>query len=151
MTKKTDLLLSQYELMVNSSLEVSNWRQTANNFYLSANTVLVGILAYFQGIAFRQVIAVTGVLICLNWLRTIQSHKQLNSAKFEVIQEMEKKLPIRMFALEEMHYKKDGRLDFTIIERITPLIFILFYVILFFIYTGSLFQFCEILKNEALH
>lgn len=96
--KKQDskFLLEQYKLCVEMADKVSQRRQSANNYCLSVNTFLLSFLAYLTSIqvtsAVMIMIALVGILLCLIWFSLIRSYKNLNSAKFKVIIEMEKLL-----------------------------------------------------------
>ncbi|WP_442857834.1 RipA family octameric membrane protein [Blautia sp. AM47-4] len=41
-----------------------------------------------------------GVAICILWICTINSYRKLNSVKYEIINEMELKLPLAPFTVE---------------------------------------------------
>lgn len=125
MTKAEDTTLAQYEIMVNSSLEVSGWRNSTNQFYLAVNTALLALAGYFQStVAYISLLfCLAGITISIVWFQNIESYKKLNSAKFKVIQEMERKLPYAMFAQEEAYYKEAKRKDFTSFEKWVPLLF----------------------------
>jgi hypothetical protein len=89
-------LLEMWKLMSEMSDRVSQRRQTANAFYLSINTAVIGAAAVLggPGEAWRVVaLSAAGVAICGAWLRAIGSYKTLNTAKFEVIHALERRLP----------------------------------------------------------
>lgn len=138
--KYQDHLLSQYELYVEMADRISSKRHTANSFFLSINTALVGLLSYLSVGGFLQpsnlfsypvtMFAITGIGIALNylWYRIIRSYKSMNTAKFKVIHEIEKHLPLRPYDAE---WEAAGRgkdpklhLPFTNTEIAIPWIFI---------------------------
>jgi hypothetical protein len=98
---------TQYRDFVGSADTISARRHTANTFFLGINTALVGGSGYFKMTdpVLIGVLAGFGVMICLAWFGVIQSYKTLNSAKFDVIQTMEKHLPLAPYTAEELSYQ----------------------------------------------
>ena len=124
-----EVILRQYELMVNSTLQVTNWRQSANKFYLTINSTLIAIAAYLYNISPSTgwIIGVIGLGITLLWYDTILYFRVLNKSKFAVIHEIEKKLPIMLFRLEYDHFLKEKRRIVTQIECKIPCLFAVVY------------------------
>ena len=125
-----DIILRQYELMVNSTFQVTNWRQTANNFFLAINTTLVAIAAYLYNFSPSTgiIIGVIGIGITILWYETIHYFRALNKSKFTVIHDIEKKLPIMMFSMEYDHFRKEKREIATQIECKIPCLFAVVYL-----------------------
>lgn len=127
-------LLEQYKIYLTSAENISNRRQTANAFFVTINTVLISLISYLNlGVANSSkhywVISIAGIAISYMWYRLVHSYKDLNSAKFKVIHEIEKKLPISPYDAE---WEAVGRgnnpklyLPFTHIEIYVPWVFIL--------------------------
>lgn len=115
---------------------VSQRRQAANSFYLSVNTLLIGGSAYLgtlqPGAWNVIVISVAGLAISFLWIMNIISYKTLNGAKFEVITDLEKRLPIQPFADEWTRLDPDGdgkrHRPFHKVEVIVPWVFIAVYI-----------------------
>ncbi len=132
--KYRDHLLEQYKTYSESAQKNSDRRNTANVYFLSINTALITILGYLQikqaahvEAAAHVLIALAGIAISFMWYRLIRSYKNLNTAKFKVIHEIEKQLPIRPFDAE---WEAVGRgenpdlyLPFTHIELRIPWVF----------------------------
>ncbi|OPY37887.1 MAG: hypothetical protein A4E35_00942 [Methanoregula sp. PtaU1.Bin051] len=131
MDPQQEMIFRQYELMVNSSLQLTNWRQGANNFFLAVNAALLTIATYLYSLSPLTgiVIGVIGIAIAVLWHSTIIYFKALNKAKFNVIEEMEKQLPIPMFHLEYSHFKKENTKIATEIECGIPWLFGIAYVL----------------------
>src|ERR1035441_10854278 len=93
-----------YKVLIDMADKVSQRRQNANNFYLSVNTAITGAAAYLSATgnpsANIVIISLAGLVVCLLWKRNIDSYKDLNSGKFQVITEIEKALPIAAFTTE---------------------------------------------------
>ncbi len=133
-TKYKDHLLDQYKVYLEMADRISHRRQVANTFILSINTAIVtlcGILLNFAGIPCRSIwlllTAGAGVVLSYVWYRLVRSYKDLNSAKFAVIHEIENALPIQPYAAEwkKVGEGKDAKLylPFTHIETNVPWVF----------------------------
>ena len=127
--------LELYKLLVEMADRVSQRRQSANSFYLTINTLLVGGSAYLSATSIKTtlLVAVAGVLVCVYWSRSILSYKTLNKAKFDVINEVEKQLAIQPFSDEWSLLDPDGdgkkHNDFYTTEKLVPRIFIGLYLV----------------------
>lgn len=142
-----------YKLAVEMADRVSARRLTANGFFLSINTVLTTLLGFIYKDAvtdrrsFMILITSTGVIMSLTWFFAIRSYKQLNKAKFSVINEIEKDLPYAYFTREWEMLKsqtesdnevkplrekwvrfRDRYTELTNVERAVPFIFIVLYL-----------------------
>src|SRR5262249_5620092 len=89
--------LELYKLAVEMADRVSARRATANTFFLTVNT---GLAALLGGKELRWYVAVAGIFFALTWFLLLRSYRRLNAAKFQVILEMEKSLPVRPFTDE---------------------------------------------------
>jgi len=106
--KFTEHLLEEYKLYVRMSDNLSNRRAQTNAFFISLLSALLLIPSLTsQGNSLIDVqpityvaISVLGLLICCVWYVSIRSYRQLNSAKFEVIHEIEQQLPFACFVRE---------------------------------------------------
>lgn len=141
--KYQDHLLDQYKLYVEMADRISSRRQTANSFFLSINTALIGLLGYFStnnppqpDNSFNWMIAAAGITLSCLWYKMIQSYRNLNTAKFKIIHEIEKLLPLSPYDAE---WEVAGRgespklyLPFTHVEKTIPWVFITLYSVIFF-------------------
>ena len=123
--------------------KISDRRQSANSYFLTINTVIVGLISYMSfgsdiknSNPYYALVSIAGMVICYYWYRLIRSYKDLNSGKFKVVHEIEKQLPISPFDDE---WEKLGRgkdktkyLPFTKIEMRIPWIFFSLHIIVFF-------------------
>lgn len=140
-------LLEQYKLYVDTCTTVTSKRLESNKFHLMLNSVVFGLTSYLTILNNNLVIllfSIIGILISLVWLRNIFAYKELNSAKFKVIHELEKYLPASLFKSEERYYLKKYY-GLTSIEKFVPIIFIILYVIVIsitiFTWWSTLMQF----------
>ena len=139
------LLLEQYKMYVDTSTKVSERRATAQTFFLSANSLLATAygLAAGRGAAsgaagagstsWQGLVPIVGLMLALSWYALIRAYGTLNNGKFQVIGEIEKRLPVAMFDLEWTLLQRGrgwAHMPLTYIERFIPLIFALFFLLL---------------------
>ena len=99
-------LLTQYGFYVESAEKVSHRRGTANNFFLLANSAASVALAAF-GFSSNETgtwpllfSAVIMVSVCALWGFTVHSYRQLSSAKWQIVNALEERLPVAPWAAE---------------------------------------------------
>jgi uncharacterized membrane protein YuzA (DUF378 family) len=137
----TEHLFEQYKLYVEMADKISARRQTANTFFLTINTAVVALLGAvlpstdrLLNTAWYVVVGLAGLLLCFFWFQLLSSYRNLNTAKFNIVHEIERKLPIRPYVAEwaSVGKEKDGKsyLPFTHVETRVPWIFAALYVAL---------------------
>lgn len=130
-------MLEIYKLIVEMADRVSQRRQSANSFYLTVNTILVGGTSFLTRSSFPNLsgiaLSIAGLAISLLWVRNIKSYKTLNSAKFKVITDLEKNLEYDAYSKEWEFLDPDGDGErhnpFHKIEGLVPFIFVAVYII----------------------
>ncbi|WP_457033986.1 RipA family octameric membrane protein [Kitasatospora sp. P5_F3] len=143
-------LLELYKLAVEMADRVSARRGTANAFFLTVQTALVTVVGFgiprLEESTWWAVLAVTmaGLTLSGAWWLQLRSYRDLNTAKFKVINELENSLPVRIFAEEWNYLKEDpipaGRKRYAelgISERLVPWVFAAVYLL---ILTGTLLR-----------
>lgn len=145
-----DRVLEIYKLAVEMADRISARRATANSFFLTLHTGLaafVGIVSSTHlaedpasgdvdsfGLVFT---AVVGAILAAAWWLLLRSYRDLNTAKFKAIGELEAALPVQPLAREWEYLKKDpvkpwrpryAELGF--VERVIPIVFLIVYVVL---------------------
>lgn len=130
------VLLDQYKLYVEMADRVSQRRGAANTFFITINAAILTISSWSaENFGFLiNLISFVGVLLCVFWFFTIRSYRQLNSAKFIVIYEIEKELPVNLYSYE-WEILKEGRSfkhywPLSHIECYVPVAFGVFYILL---------------------
>lgn len=130
-------LFAQYKLLVESSQKVTEWRNTTNNYFITVNSALAALYAVLSSALvlpfWRYAIPLAGLLVCVAWKVLIASYRDLNSAKFEVIHEMEARLPAALFKHEwaVLRRGKESRYrPISHVEGWIPLAFALLHVVL---------------------
>lgn len=130
-----DDFLALYNEYVASADRISDRRYTANSFFLSINTVLLGATGYLTGDGENLVwlAALAGILFSYTWKRLIASYKSLNAAKFAVIIDMEQKLPVAVYDAEWQRLKqgtdKSVHISFSTLESWVPMVFMLLHAV----------------------
>jgi hypothetical protein len=134
--------LDLYKLAVEMADRVSARRALANTFFLTVNT---GLAALLGGKNLRWYVAAAGIVFAVAWWWLLQSYRKLNSAKFEVINAIERGLPLRLFTDEWDRLKRkkaplrlwpprdlwawlSGYHELGTVERVVPLAFVVIYV-----------------------
>lgn len=132
-------LIEMFKLYLDTAERVSDRRAQANAWMISVNGALCTLYGVLErGRAFvggsdltggLWVILAAGVLICVAWASLVASYRQLNAAKFNVLQEIEKELEFPLFAREQALYRDTARLSLSRIERWIPWVFVGLYSI----------------------
>lgn len=136
-----DHLFGQYKLYVEMADKISARRQTANTFFLTINTAVIALLGVLfpettkvLHVSWYVVVGLAGLLLCFSWLKLLSSYRHLNTAKFNVIHEIEKTLPIRPYDAEWTYVGRGtdekAYLPFTNIETKVPWVFAALYLAL---------------------
>jgi hypothetical protein len=103
------LLLDQYKAYLGDLGNIGTRYTTANGFYVSVVSALLAILALGKrGEALAKidvllyiVIPIFACLLCMIWRESMKSYSSLFQRKFEVLREMERRLPFQPFTREE--------------------------------------------------
>jgi hypothetical protein len=132
-------LLDQYKKYLEMADKLSDRRASANTFFLTINTGLISAfgIANMASLKASNFLFIVGgsaaILLCYSWYRLIRAYRDLSTAKFKVVHEIENYLPIRPF---ESEWEAVGRGEdknlywpFTHIEGLVPWIFIVLYVL----------------------
>lgn len=121
--------LTLYQDYVKSTEAISEKRNRANQFFSALNTGLLAATGFMAGDMSSQnwPVALVGLLLCFIWERTIIVYRNMNSAKFDVVLEMEQHLPAAPYAKEWDYLqalKAEGKLTtFTKVEAWVPWLF----------------------------
>ena len=128
-------LLEEYKLYVEMADRVSQRRATANSYLVTVNTFLValyGLAPTPTGASdvWMFCVPVAGVMICIVWDALLREYRSLNREKFNVIQEMEERLPAAGYTREWELIKAGGYRPLSTIEQIVPWVFVGLYTVL---------------------
>jgi len=137
-----EIILEQYKLYVEMADKISERRDKANVFFMTINSAFIAIVTLgVQHLDFNKeklfILIPFGVFagLCFVWKRIIKSYKQLNTAKYMVVAELEQSLPkspyYEMEWVDKLEEGKNPELykPLTDVESYVPIIFIILYVI----------------------
>lgn len=127
-TEDKELLLNQWQTCVDMANSVSQRRDNMNNIFITLNLAIMAAVSITWDIK-SLFILIAGITICILWMLNIRNYKLLNTAKFNVINSIEEKLPSAPFKDEWQFLKKSKKyMDSTTLERILPITFIILYI-----------------------
>lgn len=139
-------VLDIYKLAVEMADRVSSRRATANAFFLTVNTGLVAVAGLFpsnSGPWALRATCLAGAVLAFCWFLLLRNYRELNKAKFKVINAIEHEyLPVQPFRDEwiklgnsdepisrihrlKVEYKQLGN-----VEKYVPLVYAALYVVL---------------------
>jgi hypothetical protein len=131
-------VLELYKLTVDMADRISARRGQANQFYLTLQSTLLGVPAIFSAFGTSgldplraTLLAAIGAITSAAWWLQLRSYRDLNRAKFDVINRIEHEhLPVRPFSDEWASLKQDplptwqGRYaELGTVERTVPIAF----------------------------
>lgn len=135
-------LMEQYRICLEMADRISARRGSANAFFLTFNTAIVGALGAFFGAfshAVPDMVAVTmfivAIAFCVAWAVLLRSYRNLNTAKFKVIGLLEEKLPASPLYAAEWNALGAGKdwskyIPLSLVEKILPTVFVIAYIVL---------------------
>lgn len=137
-------ILEQYKIYLEFADRISARRTLANTFFLTLNTLVLGVAAfsYEKGPKvpdpwINLFPLVLGLGLCVVWHMIIRAYRHLNTAKYRIIGEYEKRLPSSPFwEAEWIGLLKQGQepkvyMQLTQIESYVPIAFAAMYILSF--------------------
>lgn len=132
-------LLTQYGLYVESADKVSHRRGTTNNFFLLVNSAASVALAAFGLSSDEAAVlpllfsAIIMISVCALWGFTVHSYRQLSSAKWQIVNALEERLPAAPWAAEwqllDQGQSRRSYWRLTAVEKWVPGLFALVYAV----------------------
>jgi len=144
-TQPASAVVDQYKLAVEMADRVSARRGQANQFYLTLQSSLLGVPAVFGLLGEgglepmrATLIALVGALTSITWWLQLRSYRDLNTAKFKVINKIESDhFHAHPFSDEWSDLKKDpiprwrGRYaELGSVERVVPVVFLIVNIVI---------------------
>jgi hypothetical protein len=140
MTDAKDPRVALFELYLATAEKVGDRRAQANAWMLSVNSAIVALYGYLQadkvavGATQKAVwlwaIPAAGAIVCVAWWALLASYRKLNRAKFAVLMQLEKDLPVALFTSEREIYGAEKRRPLSQIESAIPACFTLLYLVM---------------------
>lgn len=127
-------ILEQYKLYVEMADRISQRRMATNNFFVSLNTILFGVISLLksENSWINIGCGMVGIVLSISWYYLLKSYRQLNSGKFKVIHELENMLPTSPYDIE---WEKIGRGEnkklywpLSHLETALPTLFLVLYI-----------------------
>ena len=109
-------LLEQYKALIGDVGNIGTRYATANGFYLSIVSALLGVVAFTEsGKPLTQVdlvlvltVAAFAIVVCHVWVKTLAFYRGLFGVKLQLLGEMEKELAFPAFSREHELMKERG-------------------------------------------
>ena len=140
MTDAKDPRFALFELYLATAEKVGDRRAQANAWILSVNSAIVALYGYLEGdkaavgaaqkAVWLWAIPAAGAIVCFAWWALLSSYRNLNLAKFGVLMELEKNLPVALFSREQEIYREEKRRPLSRIESAIPACFGLIYCVM---------------------
>ncbi|MFI9599797.1 hypothetical protein ACIHCX_07930 [Streptomyces sp. NPDC052043] len=137
-------ILEFYKLAVEMADRVSARRGTANAFFLSVQSAFVALVGFgFPKLSDSPwwvsfAVTLAGITLSAAWWMQLRSYRDLNMAKFKVINKLEEHLPVKIFADEWEALTTDPipswrkrYAELGTSERVVPLVFAVAHLVLF--------------------
>jgi hypothetical protein len=129
-----NLLFKQYKFLMEMSNDLCNRRDSNIKFYATISSIIVGLTSYLITNNYPLIIllipVILGIPFCYIWYRHIADYKELNSAKFKVINHIENYLPAKGFTIEWDLINHDKYKGLTYWDKVTPLLFMFILIII---------------------
>ena len=133
--KSEETLLTQWQTCVEMANTVSQRRDAMNNLFVTLNLAIVAAASFIWD-AKTIMLLVSGIIVCVVWIFFIRNFRELNRAKFEVINKLEQSLPVSAFSDEWQSLKKSKKyIEGTKLEKVLPYAFCVLYVVIFILIT----------------
>lgn len=139
------IILEQWKTCVEMANCNSEKRNNSNNIFITINVAILAVISF--SIEYKSLmLSLAGMCICFLWIYTLNSYSKLSTAKYDIINEIEKQLPLSPFSYEwEKLNNKKKYIKLTTIEKIIPILFIVLYSISILVPIGK--KLLEIICN----
>jgi len=122
-------VMEQWKTCVEQANSNTEKRNNSNGLFITINTGLFAVIT-FTGDNKSFLLSVVGILVCILWLNMIRSYQQLSRVKYDIVNEIEAKLPLAPFTHEWEKLKLEHNyVGLTKIEKAIPRVFLFLYVV----------------------
>lgn len=128
MTEK-EIILEQYKIAIDGANKISERRWAMNNLLITLNWWILTFLWVFKD-DYKMILigCIFWFFVSVIWALKIKSYKEINKAKFEVINLIERNLPIKLYEEEWRIFKKANNWSITEHEVWIPVILVIIYI-----------------------
>lgn len=95
-TEDKELLLYQWQTCVDMANSISQHRDNMNNIFIILKLAIIAAVSVTWDLK-SLFILIAGITICILWMLNIRNYKLLDTAKFNIINSIEEKLPLAPF------------------------------------------------------
>lgn len=122
-------VLEQWKTCVEQANSNTDKRNNSNSLFITLNVALFAVVTFTWD--YKSILlAVVGIIVCVLWLNMIRSYRQLSRVKYDIINEIEKKLPLAPFGHEWEKLKLEHNyIGLTTIEVVIPWLFLALYAL----------------------
>lgn len=142
------LLLEQYKIMVGSTEKVTDQRMRVNNLFFTVTSSILSIsLVVGKAFEFSIVgaigmfaLALMAFVVTFLWEKLVRSYGKLNTGKFKVIDQIEKRLRTNMFENEwnilqqDVGYKSNTETEAQVVSRFRWFVFFVIIIELIYLF-----------------
>lgn len=122
-------VMEQWKTCVEQANSNTEKRNNSNGLFITINTGLFAVIT-FTGDNKSFLLSMVGIVVCILWLNMIRSYQQLSSVKYDIVNEIEAKLPLAPFTHEwEKLRLEHNYIGLTKIEKAIPRVFLFLYVL----------------------
>lgn len=122
-------VLEQWKTFVESAESNTQKRLTANGLYLTLNAAILTAIS-FTPEKENLIMMILGICISILWIVSINSYRKLSSVKYDIINELERELPISPFTEEWTRLNTGKRyVKLTSVEDILPRFLLVIYLL----------------------
>jgi hypothetical protein len=149
--EKHNILFEQYKLFLATSEALVERRQKVNNFYITANALMVSIsgtlMTFSIDTKYKMAVGIAlsfvGIILSLSWTNILTTYGNLNSSKMKIISMIERELPASLFDTEwevlSDSLNNHRYVSFTDSEKRIPKMFIAIYFLIIFTVIVAIF------------
>ena len=123
------VILEQWKTCIEMANSNTEKRTNSNNIFITINAALLAVISF--SLEYKSIIlSVVGIAVCAVWLCSIDNYKKLSSVKYDIVNEIELKLPLKPFSEEWGRLTGENKyLGLTKIEKVLPWLFVVLYAI----------------------
>lgn len=142
--KEKNFILEQYKLLSGEVNKTNDNRESLNNFWITLNGAILGAISYIKDMQidnpnpkslFIWVLGIFGLTLSVCWLKALSSIKNNIDIRNEMLIEMEKFLPVKIFTTAfNVSGRRHGKGSLSSAEKSIPLLFCIGYVIIAIIF-----------------
>ncbi len=119
-------VLEQWKTCVEMANSNTEKRNTANSIFITINSAILAVVTFSLDYP-SMLLSIVGIVICALWIRTVKSYAQLSKVKYDIINKIEKYLPMQPHTYEWQELQKTKYVGLTTIEKLLPIVFIILF------------------------